>query len=143
MAGKIIADQIEGTTTTETVGGVSVTIPNVIDTKYVVNGSAKAWVNFNGTGTVAINGSFSTSSLTDIDTGDYQINFLSATSDAFYSAVSSSQETSNEVPYVTWSCRTSGLTTSRCKVSGVRENSTAGGAVDVFQVRTTVNGDLA
>ena len=43
MAGKIIADQIEGTTTTETVDGASVTIPNVVDTKYVVNGSAKAW----------------------------------------------------------------------------------------------------
>jgi hypothetical protein len=105
--------------------------------------AAKAWVNFNGTGTVAINGSFSIASLTDNGTGDYQINFSSATSDAFYSAVSSSQQTSSEASYVTWSCRTSGLTTARCKVSGVRENSTAGGAVDVFQVRTTVNGDLA
>ena len=47
MAGKIVADQIQGTTTTETVDGSSVTIPNVIDTKYVVNGTAKVWCAFN------------------------------------------------------------------------------------------------
>jgi hypothetical protein len=32
---------------------------------YVVNGSAKAWVNFNGTGTVAIRDSLNVGSITD------------------------------------------------------------------------------
>jgi hypothetical protein len=75
MAGKIIADQIEHSTA------------GSLDTSYVVNGSAKAWVNFNGTGTVAIRESFSTSSITDNGTGNYTVNFTTAMSDADYSVV--------------------------------------------------------
>ena len=51
---------------------------------YVVNGSAKAWVNFNGTGTVAIRRALNVSSLTDNGTGDYTVNFTAAMSDANY-----------------------------------------------------------
>tara|TARA_R110000787_G_scaffold261985_1_gene367339 strand:- start:15 stop:395 length:381 start_codon:yes stop_codon:yes gene_type:complete len=36
---------------------------------------ASAWVNFDGTGTVAIRSSYNVSSLSDIGTGDYVINF--------------------------------------------------------------------
>ena len=53
----------------------------------VINGSAKAWVNFNGTGTVAIRASFNVSSITDNNTGDYTVNFTNALADANYSAV--------------------------------------------------------
>ena len=53
----------------------------------VVNGSAKAWVNFNGTSTVAIRGSFNVSSITDLGTGLYNVNFATALVDANYSAV--------------------------------------------------------
>ena len=48
---------------------------------------AKAWVNFNGTGTVAINGSYNVSSITDDGTGDYDINFSTALSDTNYVVV--------------------------------------------------------
>lgn len=48
--------------------------------------TAKAWVNFNGTGTVAIRASGNVSSITDNGTGDYTVNFTSAMSDANYSA---------------------------------------------------------
>lgn len=63
------------------------TLQNVAGTKSVpvstvVDGSAKAWVNFNGTGTVAIRGSFNVSSITDNGTGDYTINFTNAMTDA-------------------------------------------------------------
>jgi hypothetical protein len=51
----------------------------------VVSGSAKAWVNFNGTGTVAIRASFNVSSITDNGTGDYTVNFTTAMVDANYS----------------------------------------------------------
>ncbi len=37
--------------------------------------TAKAWVNFNGTGTLAIRDSFNVSSVTDNGTGDYSTNF--------------------------------------------------------------------
>jgi hypothetical protein len=48
--------------------------------------SARAWVNFNGTGTVAIRASGNVSSITDNGTGDYTVNFSTAMSDANYSA---------------------------------------------------------
>lgn len=50
----------------------------------VVDGSAKAWVNFNGTGTVAIRASFNVTSITDNGTGDYTVNFTSAMPDTNY-----------------------------------------------------------
>ena len=50
-----------------------------------IQGSAKAWVNFNGTGTVAIRASYNVSSITDNGTGDYTVNFTSALADGDYS----------------------------------------------------------
>jgi hypothetical protein len=47
---------------------------------------AKAWVNFNGTGTVAIRASYNVSSITDNGTGSYTVNFTTAMVDANYSA---------------------------------------------------------
>jgi hypothetical protein len=49
--------------------------------------SARAWVNFNGTGTVAIRSSGNVSSITDNGTADYTINFTTAMPDANYSTV--------------------------------------------------------
>ena len=51
-----------------------------------MNGIAKAWVNFNGTGTVAIRDSFNVSSITDLGTGRYTINFTTAMPNANYGA---------------------------------------------------------
>ena len=66
MAGTIIAD----TLTHSTAGSVT--------TDYVVNGSAKAWVNFDGTGTIAARDSLNLSSLTDVGTGNYRVVFSSS-----------------------------------------------------------------
>jgi hypothetical protein len=52
-------------------------------------GNVEAWVNFNGTGTVAIRASGNVSSITDNTTGDYTVNFSSALSDANYASVAS------------------------------------------------------
>lgn len=46
--------------------------------------AAKAWVNFNGAGTVAIRRSFNVSSITDNGIGDYTVNFTTAFSAADY-----------------------------------------------------------
>ena len=46
---------------------------------------AKAWVNFNGTGTVAIRSSYNVSSITDSSAGTYVVNLSTATADANYS----------------------------------------------------------
>jgi hypothetical protein len=53
------------------------------------NFKCRAWVNFNGTGTVAIRASGNVSSITDNGTGDYTVNFITAMSDANYSVVMS------------------------------------------------------
>jgi len=45
----------------------------------------RAWVNFNGTGTVAIRASGNVTSITDNNTGDYTVNFTTAMPDANYS----------------------------------------------------------
>ena len=49
--------------------------------------AARAWVNFNGTGTVAIRASGNVSSITDNGTGDYTVNFTTAMPDANYTAI--------------------------------------------------------
>ena len=57
--------------------------------------ACRAWVNFNGTGTVAIRASGNVSSITDNGTGDYTVNFTTAMPDANYSSVCSTATTVN------------------------------------------------
>jgi hypothetical protein len=85
------------TTGNGTIGGAlsvtgNATITGTLTATGGVANSIKAWVNFNGTGTVAIRGSFNVTSITDNGTGDYTINFTTAMPDinycpAFYLAV--------------------------------------------------------
>ena len=58
----------------------------------------RAWVNFNGTGTVAIRASGNVSSITDNGTGDYTVNFTTAMSDANYSKVATASTAPSNVP---------------------------------------------
>ena len=55
----------------------------------------RAWVNFNGTGTVAIRASGNVSSITDNGTGDYTVNLTTALVDANYSVTSMAGGTSS------------------------------------------------
>ena len=57
----------------------------------------RAWVNFNGTGTVAIRASGNVSSITDNGTGDYTVNFTTAMPDANYSVIATRQIGSNSL----------------------------------------------
>lgn len=52
-----------------------------------IDGLCKAWVNFNGTGTVAIRASYNVTSITDRGTGRYTANFTTAMSDNDYSVI--------------------------------------------------------
>jgi hypothetical protein len=63
-----------------------------VPSETVINGSAKAWVNFNGTGTVAIRASYNVSSITDLGTGYYTINFTTAMPDTSYSTLITAQD---------------------------------------------------
>ena len=82
MASNITVDSI-------TKGATTVNTDEIVDTNS--SQACKAWVNFNGTGTVAITDSYNVSSITDISTGKYNINFTTALSNANYSASGTNQ----------------------------------------------------
>ena len=66
---------------------------------------AKAWVNFNGTGTVAIRDSENVSSITDAGTGNYYVNYSTSLANTNYCVVSANTNTeSNNATLlpVTW-----------------------------------------
>jgi hypothetical protein len=65
-----------------TLSNGSVSVP----TATVVNGSAKAWVNLNGTGTIAPRDSMNISGVIDNGTSDYTFSFSNAFSSATYAA---------------------------------------------------------
>jgi hypothetical protein len=72
--------------------GVRVDSARLADALSTVVGSApsyaaRAWVNFNGTGTVAIRASGNVSSITDNGAGDYTVNFTTAMQDTNYAVV--------------------------------------------------------
>jgi hypothetical protein len=58
----------------------------------------RAWVNFNGTGTVAIRASGNVSSITDAGTGLYDVNFTTALTDANY-AINATAYSTNSALY--------------------------------------------
>lgn len=89
------ASAVVGLTDTQTLTNKTLTSPTMttpnIDSAQIptVSGTApiymcRAWVNFNGTGTVAIRGSGNVSSITDNGTGNYTVNFTNALPDVNY-----------------------------------------------------------
>ena len=99
--------------------------------------ACRAWVNFNGTGTVAIRGSGNVSSITDNGVGDYTINFNTALPDGNYAFSGVAGKTSSRDTFIqpipdgspTW-------TTTALRIS-VR-NQTGGNSSDEPYVAITV-----
>ena len=61
---------------------------NSVAMEYVAGGSAKAWCFFDGTaGTISFSDSFNGSSLSDVATGQYDMNFTSSMSNDTYPAM--------------------------------------------------------
>jgi hypothetical protein len=92
----------------------------------------RAWVNFNGSGTVAIRASGNVTSITDNNVGDYTVNFTTAMPDANYSCVGFSEPgagAGNKGPYQTTST-----------ASGARVNvyNSAGSLVDSALVNVAI-----
>jgi hypothetical protein len=133
-------------TPTDTASNLVVTIPAgtstlvtnaTLPTQLNASGSApiyacRAWVNFNGTGTVAIRASGNVSSITDNGTGEYTVNLTTAMSDANYSAVAFGEVVSS-------TCDICGVSGSRT-TSAVRLNvyNTAGSNVDAPIVNVAI-----
>ena len=78
-------------------------------------GVCRAWVNFNGAGTVAIRASFNVSSITDNGVGDYTVNFTTAMPDANYCVVGTATKNNTDYDgkFVQYSDSASLLTSTR------------------------------
>jgi len=132
MAGTIIAD----TLTHSTAGSVT--------TDYVVNGSAKVWVMFQGTGTVAVDDSHNTSSISDVGTGQYTVNFSNNMNSATYFTTGAPKEntSASHSSSVDRQCNPARvpLVSSNVKYKTQNVSQTA---VDVEEAFVMVAGDLA
>ena len=125
MAGKIIADTLEHSTA----GSVT--------TDYVVNGSAKQWVNFDGEeSSLSPRNSLNVSSLTDEGTGIYMITASSAFSAADYSVTAGNDKQASRIGLGT------GNTFSTTAFDITTELS-SGTDADADKVMTHTMGDLA
>jgi hypothetical protein len=100
-----ITGVVELATSSEAIAGTStntVITPSTMRSGFNASGTApvyacRAWVNFNGDGTIAIRTSGNVSSLVDNATGDYTVNFSTAMQDANYSATAMASNNNNFV----------------------------------------------
>ena len=88
----------------------------------------RAWVNFNGTGTVAIRSSGNVSSITDNGTGLYTANFTNSMPDANYTSVvganvnSSNNDIRRNCRVITWSSSSTSVVTGNNAGSDSKED---------------------
>ena len=107
-----------------------------------VSGVAASWINFNGTGTVAIRDSANASSLTDSGAGDYRVNFADSMANTNYNATTGFTADSlgngdNRWPTIIMSVSTSYVGVG-CSVIANGFN-----RIDKSHLFVTINGDLA
>jgi hypothetical protein len=98
--------------------------------------AVKAWVNFNGTGTVAIRASYNVASITDNGVGQYTVNFTAAMPDANYATVFS--PTNGVASYLYAASFILGRTTSSVSL-GVTTSAGAGGfTTDISEANVAI-----
>ena len=107
------------------------TIPGLVAAELNAPGSAplyacRAWVNFDGTDTVAIRASGNVSSITDNWTGDYTVNFTTAMPDANYAMSGSGEDTFSSGDVAIARPNGGTKTTSACRIKVVNKNGDAG-----------------
>ena len=107
----------------------------------------KAWINFDGSGTVAIRDDFNVSSLTDNGTGDYTITFDTALANNDYALVTNQRlDTSGGAPNIvhTGNEHDDNTTTTAkiiCGTGNQNAGNTSGSAGDVSSIHVAVFGD--
>jgi hypothetical protein len=140
---EIKVDTLTGKTSA---GDITVTSEGGAATMQLQQGLAKAWVNLNGTGTIAVRDSNNVTSLADGGSGDVTINFSNAMSNANYASVGNC-DTNNAytVQFVSMFNNPTGNTdaapTTTAFRLGTRES--AGSGRDEDYVLVSTHGDLA
>ena len=100
-------------------------------------GAAKAWVNFNGTGTVAIRSSFNVSSITDNGVGIYTVNFTNAMADANYAVLATGGDSAVNYNQIHVSS-TAAPNTSAVMIQSVTQNSGNPTAFDISRASVAI-----
>ena len=103
-----------------------------------VQGLAKVWANWNGTGTVAIRDSFNTASITDNGTGDYTTNVSSAMANANYCFTALGGDTSGSL-----SVRIENASNRTTTTIDLISYNTSNANLDIQDVNSLFHGDLA
>ena len=128
MAGTIVAD----TLTHSTAGSIA--------TNYVVDGSAKAWANYSGSGTT-LNDSLNTSSATDHGTGQYTTSWTNSFDNATYAGSMISQGSSTGNTAYFFNMYFGGMATGSLRINSYSQAIPA--LQDSSNVSTIGHGDLA
>ena len=138
-ASDTVSGIVELATTGETTTGTDTTRVAPISIMKYHEGMIKAWVNFNGTGTVAVRDSYNVSSITDGGVGTYTVNFTNGFSSTNYALVGFVRDFEDVAPggFLTASS-TQGKSTSACAVQ-----STIGSSViDTAEINVIFIGDI-
>ena len=138
MAGTVIADNLQAASTSTLVikNGVASTPPTIQDSAGTEIGTfCRAWVNFNGTGTVAIRASFNVSSITDNGVGLYTINFSTAMPDANYSVAGAGHRVSGGYSAFINTDSSAVQTASACKIASSNDT---GALVDSAYITVSI-----
>ena len=115
-----------------TAGSIAVTGEGNSTTTNLQQGLCKSWCHFTGTGTIAIDDSFNSSSLTDDGTGSYEVLFTNAMNNTNYSAQGATSGDSIRM-----------FAHATTKIDSIFCIGHAGSNEDVASVATSVDGDLA
>ena len=139
-----IVDNLKGKTTANT---MTVLAGHATDSTTTINleqGLAKAWINYNGTGTVSVRDSFNMTNLTDVGTGRQTVDFVNDFSAADYSATMGTQYIGGSTNGVL--VEDGGLSAARTSTTStlkLRGEQSGGTDLDLSVASVSVFGDLA
>ena len=115
-------------------GGADTDLSNLSSTGE--NKVCQAWVNFNGTGTLAVRDSFNVSSVTDRGTAQYTVNFATSMADTNYCGVATAF-----IGGATNTNRSAGTSSNNIDWAYLNTWSDAGGTADVDYTMAQYFGD--
>jgi hypothetical protein len=133
MASQLKVDTLTGVTTA---GSIVVTGEGNSTTTNLQQGLAKSWINFNGTGTIAITDSFNMTSITDNGTGDYTVTIANDMNAGNYAVATAGRQTTDTDERL----RIDNIATSSHNVTNLKGDGTK---FDTTIICCTHHGDLA
>ena len=145
MASELKVNTLTGVSTA---GSIAVTGEGNSNTTNLQQGLAKAWTNFNGTGTIAHRDSFNCGSLTDRGTGEYDINFTTNMGNANHCTTANTNGDSgtnnfSSATFVAKGTSHSSMTGNSTSNASLGSYNASSGYADAALNFVSVNGDLA